>query len=144
MSPNANFPGDKSSRDFTGAGKGNREVLDAEIVESANASANGRERFQRAYHVNFNNGSWRYANIDADGCLAPSISIALFLVCLGQYGLLAAIGFAVFHIIGSIAGAMRAARKLTLGQPFNPWLWRLGNWFVSFLLTVWLAGGFNQ
>lgn len=96
----------------------------------------------------FNNGGtfgrvWTATGADGAGCLAPCITFALFFVCLSQFGLLAGIGFAVFHLAGSIAGSIRTMRRLVEGRPTNPWGWRLGNWFVSFMLTSWLAGGFH-
>ena len=105
-------------------------------------------RFYRVGGVFSNGGAgfgrvWTATGADGAGCLAPCITLALFLVCLSQFGLLAAIGFVVFHVIGSIAGSIRAMRRLVEGRQPNPWSWRLGNWFISFMLTAWLAGGFN-
>ena len=105
-------------------------------------------RFYRVGGVFSNGGAgfgrvWTATGADGAGCLAPCITLALFLVCLSQFGLLAAIGFVVFHVIGSIAGSLRAMRRLVEGRQPNPWSWRLGNWFISFMLTAWLAGGFN-
>ncbi len=34
-------------------------------------------------------------------------------------------------------------RLLMQGRQANPWSWRMGNWLISFLLTAWLAGGFD-
>ena len=105
-------------------------------------------RFYRVGGV-FTNGAgfgrvWTATGADGAGCLAPCVTFALFLVCLSQFGLLAAIGFAIFHLLGSIAGSIRAMRRLVEGRQPNPWSWRLGNWFISFMLTAWLAGGFNR
>lgn len=86
---------------------------------------------------------WMATGADGNACLVPCITFALFLVCLSQFGLLAGIGFAVFHLAGGVAGSIRSMRLLMEGRQANPWAWRLGNWFVSFMLTVWLAGGFN-
>ncbi|WP_165077456.1 MULTISPECIES: hypothetical protein [unclassified Desulfovibrio] len=96
----------------------------------------------------FGNGAgfgrvWTATGADGAGCLAPCVTFALFFVCVSQFGLLAGIGFVVFHLAGSIAGTIRSMRRLVEGRPPNPWAWRLGNWFVSFMLTAWLAGGFN-
>lgn len=105
-------------------------------------------RFYRVGGVFSNGGAgfgrvWTATGADGTGCLAPCITLVLFLVCLSQFGLLAAIGFVFFHIVGSIAGSIRAMRRLVEGRQPNPWSWRLGNWFISFMLTAWLAGGFN-
>lgn len=86
---------------------------------------------------------WTASGANGAGCLSPCITFALFFVCLSQFGVLAALGFAIFHLVGSIAGSIRSMRLLVEGRRTNPWTWRLGNWFVSFMLTVWLAGGFN-
>ena len=81
--------------------------------------------------------------MEQNACLAPCITFALFLVCLAQFGLLAGIGFVFFHIVGSVAGSMRDMRLLMRGREPNPWPWRIGNWLACFLLTAWLAGGFD-
>lgn len=86
---------------------------------------------------------WTATGADGAGCLGPCITFALFFVCLSQFGLLAGIGFIVFHLVGSVIGSIRSMRRLVEGRPPNPWSWRLGNWFISFMLTAWLAGGFN-
>lgn len=115
-----------------------------------NAWGQGSASGARFYRVGgtFGNGAgfgrvWTATGADGNACLAPCVTFALFFVCLSQFGLLAGIGFAVFHLAGSIAGSIRSMRRLVEGRPANPWAWRLGNWFVSFMLTAWLAGGFN-
>ena len=95
---------------------------------------NGRAGFGRV---------WTATGVSGTSCLTPCITFALFFVCLSQFGLLAGLGFAIFHLVGSIVGSIRSMRLLVEGREANPWSWRLGNWFVSFMLTVWLAGGFN-
>ena len=110
------------------------------------SSASG-QRFYRMGGT-FGNGAgfgrvWTATGADGAGCLAPCVTFALFFVCVSQFGLLAGIGFVVFHLAGSIAGSIRSMRRLVEGRAANPWAWRLGNWFVSFMLTAWLAGGFN-
>lgn len=80
---------------------------------------------------------------DQNGCMAPAITFALFMVCLAQFGFLAGIGFVFFHVIGAVMGVFRDLRLFSTGRVPNPWFWRIGNWAVSFLLTAWLAGGFH-
>lgn len=84
---------------------------------------------------------WTYSSYNNPGCLIASITFGIFLVLVAKYGLLAGIGFIVFHIIGSIASALLASRALIAGRPFSPWPARILNWLVCTLLTVWLAGG---
>lgn len=149
---------------------GGRRVLDAEVLGPEDASgregAAGRSDACRDGNARHQEGTaggrfssmggafggragagfgrvWTATGADGNTCLAPCITFALFLVCLSQFGLLAGIGFAVFHLAGAIAGSIRSMRLLMEGRRANPWTWRLGNWFVSFMLTVWLAGGFN-
>ena len=85
---------------------------------------------------------WMGGN-DQSGCLAASVTFALFMVCLAQFGFLAGIGFVFFHIIGTVMGVMRDLRQFSAGRLPNPWTWRIGNWAVSFLLTAWFAGAFD-
>lgn len=117
------------------------EVLDAEIVEpdGRGQSQNSQARFGYQGGQSRFSGFWTSTPIDTGGCLAPAMTFALFLVCMGQFGLLAAIGFLVFHVIGSIMGSVHQARQLMAGIPVNPWAWRTGNWIISFLVTMWLA-----
>lgn len=85
---------------------------------------------------------WMGGN-DQAGCLAASVTFALFMVCLAQFGFLAGIGFIFFHIIGAVMGVLRDLRQFSTGRLPNPWTWRIGNWAVSFLLTAWFAGAFD-
>ncbi len=106
------------------------EILEPEETGNAN-------QYDRKYYSK--TGVWTYVPADSGGCLAASITFALFLVCLGQFGLLAAIGFFFFHSIGSIIGSVHTARSLIAGIPVNPWTWRTGNWIISLLITIMLA-----
>lgn len=119
-----------------------RKVVDAEII---NPESGERTRWYYETRTVGSPGTmWVASPIARGGCLPAAITFFLFFVCLGQYGLLAGIGFLVFHIIGSVLGSVYQARKLMVGIITSPWTWRIGNWLVSFLLTVWLAGGFNE
>lgn len=121
------------------------KVVDAEIIDDGDYHARRNNGWSGGYRVHnvfpvYGNGLFM-----ADtGCFAAMISLFLFLACLVQWGLLAAIGFLFFHITGSIIGAFRASRYLMAGYPYNPWIWRCGNWIISFLLTAWLSGGFSR
>lgn len=117
------------------------EALDVEVLGPEDDYTS-----QRGY---YNKGSWsdnlqEFPPVYGYGCLPLAITIALFIICLGQYGVLAAMGFIVFHIIGAVAGGIHSARRLMSGLPSNPWAWRIGNWTISFFLTVWLAGGLSR
>ncbi len=140
------------------ANQDQRRVLDAEVLEP------GQGHIRHSHHSMFGEQGcgfsgaqfgdfgpaglhfgqiWTSGRADQNACLAPCISFALFLACLAQFGMLAGIGFAFFHIAGSMAGTLRDTRMLMQGRQPNPWLWRMGNWLVSFLLTAWLAGSFD-
>lgn len=86
---------------------------------------------------------WTGGAGDQTGCLSPCVTFALFMVCLAQFGFLAGIGFVFFHTIGVVLGVLRDLRQFSAGRLPNPWVWRLGNWGVSFLITAWLAGAFH-
>lgn len=116
-------------------------VREAEIIGPDEGDS---QDFGQAGSSGFRRTVFAYSPVDSSGCLPGCITFALFLVCLGQFGILAGIGFMFFYGAGAILGALRAARAVMAGYPPNPWGWRLGNWLVSFLLTAWLAGGFNQ
>ena len=60
-----------------------------------------------------------------------------------RFGLLASIGFMVFHAIGSVLNSMREMRSMLAGNPPNPWPGRILSWTISFLLVGWLSGGFQ-
>lgn len=120
----------------------NPRVVDAEIVDSGTREGQNARSNYYVYQPSMGR-VWMGTYGGDQGCLAAFITFFLFMVCLGSYGLLAAIGFFVFHIIGSIMGAFQSSRCLMVGAPWNPWPWRCGNWIISFLLTVFLAGGFD-
>ncbi|MBD5641985.1 MAG: hypothetical protein HDQ91_06165 [Desulfovibrio sp.] len=121
--------------------KNKRQVLDAEIVGQEKQRDWQRERY--AGQQGFS-GVWTFSPMERSGCLGPAVTFALFLICIGQFGILAGIGFAVFYTIGSILGSVHFTRLLMEGRPSNPWAWRVGNWTISLLVTIWLAGGFQD
>ena len=73
----------------------------------------------------------------------PGITLALIIIAGIQFGLLASIGFMVFHAIGSVLNSMREMRSMLAGNPPNPWPGRILSWTISFLLVGWLSGGFQ-
>lgn len=122
---------------------GNAYVHEAEIVDNEPQKTHQSESGRNFHYQNIGPTFVGYP-LNLGGCFPMIITFMLFIICLAQFGALAGIGFLVFHIIGSILGSLRGARIMMLGYLWNPWMWRIGNWCVSFLLTVWLAGGFNQ
>lgn len=142
--PQCNGWGDASSFGPFGEGSG----------MGAGGHGSGREQFRGRFFyrgtfgqpggmggINFGR-VWMGGN-EQNGCLAPCITFALFMVCLAQFGFLAGIGFIFFHIVGAIMGVMRDLRQFSAGRLPNPWPWRIGNWAISFLLTAWFAGAFH-
>ena len=117
-------------------------ILEPEIIEPSNSGQNSQWRGQRgsyrAYYFNPAGAtSFWTGNVYSGGCLSPAITFGFFMLALIQYGLLAAIGFMFFYIVGSVIGTVYQARKLVEGILTNPWGWRFWNWGISFLLTVW-------
>lgn len=134
MSQNSNTPGQRD-----------KKVVEAEIVdplEQQRENFGGRD-YQRA-RTRVYGQNWTYMPMDMSGCVSPFVTLFIFLTVLGQYGLLAAIGFFVFYVCGSVIGTFYLTRKLMAGLIANPWPWRIGNWLVSFLLAAWLAGGMDK
>lgn len=121
----------------------------------AHNSHDGQQRFQGRffYRGSFgqsgNMGGFNFGRVwagntnDQWGCLPPCVTFALFLVCLAQFGFFAGIGFVFFHTIGAVMGVVRDLRLFSTGRVPNPWLWRAGNWAVSFFLTAWISGAFH-
>lgn len=94
------------------------------------------------------NGGMRFQTVWASGPgrsagLAPGITLALIIIAGIQFGLLASIGFMVFHAIGSILNSMREMRSMLAGRAPNPWPGRILSWSISFLLVGWLSGGLH-
>lgn len=125
---------------------GTRRVIEAEIINpDSSPSASGDPGYRVRYGSSSYSGAWQIPAFSRDGCLGPAITLGIFFVCLAQYGVLAAIGFAVFYGICSVFGTVYAARRLMAGQPLlNVWSLRCAGWLISFLVTVWLAGGFRD
>lgn len=118
-----------------------RKVVEVEVLPPENESTGASQGARRGYA---SGPVFAYSSFDSRGCLSPTVTFVLFIILLGRFGLLAAIGFCVFYTCGAILGSLRMTRAMIQGRPINPWLWTIGNWCVSFLFTVWLAGGFDQ
>lgn len=79
-----------------------------------------------------------------NGCLYGIITLVLTLICLGQFGVLGAIGFLVFYGAGMAIGAVAGARRSFEGKAPNYLFWRILAWVISFILTAWFAGAFDK
>lgn len=124
-----------------------KQVINPEVLEPEQSSQrqSGEGNPWRRARVTYVSGyGWPLASVDQNACLAPCVTLVLFLVCLFQCGFLAGLGFVFFHTLFGILGRVQATSRMMTGEPFNIWLWRLGNWICSFLLTVWLSGGFDK
>ena len=80
---------------------------------------------------------------DAASRYAPAITAFLLIVVLIRFGFLAGLGFLFFYVIGAAFGTVQLIRRMAEGKAVYPWLWRIGNWAVSFVLAGWLSGGFR-
>lgn len=125
---------------------GGKKPLEAEIVESQTSysSSGSNDSYGGRRGRIYAGRTITFAPIDTTGCLAAFITLSIFFTCLFQWGLLAAIGFIVFHTIGSAIASVHTARQLIRGLPYNIWSLRIINWVISFFITAWLAGGFND
>ena len=137
------------------AWRGNAPLDASDLFGGGDNTSEGQRRFQGSFFYRgsfgqsgnvggFNFGRvWRGGAQDQTGCLVPSVTFALFMVCLAQFGFFAGIGFVFFHTIGAVAGVVRDLRQFSAGRVPNPWVWRAGNWAVSFFLTAWISGAFH-
>lgn len=140
-----NGDGDNGSYGSPNSSTQSRKPLEAEIVETPANSQAGSGRGADSRRTRYYTGKTiTFAPIDNSGCLAAFITLCIFMACLFQWGLLAAIGFIVFHTIGNIISSIHSARQLMRGFMYNIWNLRIINWLISFFLTAWLAGGFNE
>lgn len=121
-----------------------RKALEAEIVEDETwSNGSGQNFYKQRRRPFFSSQTITFAPIDNTGCAAAMITCFIFLCCLFQWGLLAGIGFIVFHTIGNIIASVYSARRLMRGLLYNIWNLRIINWVLSFFITAWLAGGFK-
>ena len=129
-----------------GDGGQERKAIEAEIVENGSSyqsSNTGADSYARQGRRAYARRTITFAPVDTTGCLAAFITLSIFFACLFQWGLLAAIGFIVFHTIGSVVSSIHTARQLMRGLSYNIWSLRISNWIISFFITAWLAGGFE-
>lgn len=120
---------------------GEKKPLEAEIVdEGVSWSSVGGSQSGRRGPVYFSRRV-TFAPIDNSGCAAALITLVFFLFSSAQWGLLAGIGFVVFHTIGNVIASVYSARRLMRGLAYNIWSLRIINWAGSFFLTAWLSGG---
>lgn len=91
-------------------------------------------------------------------CLPGCITLFLLLVCSVQFGVLAALGFLIFHLVGSGMVLALTLQQMMRGRPAYlwlipllgpslspvvwPWLGRVVVWGSSWALVGWLSGGF--
>ena len=137
------------------AWRGSSPLDASDLFGRGEGSSEGQRRFEGRFFYRgsfgqsgnmggFNLGRvWTGGAQDQTGCLAPCVTFALFMVCLAQFGFFAAIGFVFFHTIGAVVGVVRDLRQFSTGRVPNPWVWRAGNWAVSFFLTAWISGAFR-
>lgn len=115
-----------------------RVAVDPEVMDAEDESR--RRRADQAWSASyFSYNPYLYSA--GGGCLSPAITLALFLICLGKFGVLAAIGFAVFFALGTVIRNVHDTKRLMRGLPVNPWISRCVNWVVCFFLVFLLAGG---
>lgn len=126
-----------------------RKVLDAEIVDIDSDAPGHAPTYQDAYGANGTAFLPAISLQSTGGCAAGIITIAIALICLAQYGILAAIGFYAFYLAGGLIGIFVLIRRsLSLNRLTAPisfiWTWRICDWLLSYLLTAYLAGGFEN
>lgn len=126
-----------------------RKVLDAEIVDSGSGISRPDSVYQRGPSGNGAIFIRSTGLVGTGGCAAGIITLGIALICLSQYGLLAAIGFYVFYLLGGLIGFFFLVSKtLKLGllapRSASLWVWRICDWLISYFLAAYLAGAFNN
>lgn len=128
-------------------------VVDAEVVNEGEARSgqksftcvtgdNGRVRYSFA---SWNVGGTAGGTGGFSGgvsCLPGCITLFLMALCAVQFGVLAAVGFLFFYLIGSWIAIFAGLQRAMRGKLTNPWLPRIFNWGTCWLLVGWLSGGF--
>lgn len=148
-----------SPRDDNGQSRNDERVIEAEIIHDGCGDGRGQGPCGHSRRGGYGqeqfrdsrspwNGGLHFQTIWTSGSnrqagLAPGITLALIIIAGIQFGLLASIGFMVFHAIGSVLNSMREMRSMLAGSPPNPWPGRILSWTISFLLVGWLSGGFQ-
>ncbi len=129
-----------------------RAVIEPEVVDereshggqgyfSRTTQENGGTRFTFAsWNVNGNMGSGGLAG--GNSCLPGCITLFMLALCTVQFGVLAAVGFLFFYMIGSWIAIFAGLQRVMQGRTVNPWIPRVINWIVCWLLVGWLSGGF--
>lgn len=130
------------------------KVYDAEVIheeyrhEERTSSASGSQS-RRGFHgtswswTSMRGGMGGLGGFDAASRYAPAITAFLLIVVLVRFGFLAGLGFLFFYVISAAFGTVQLIRRMAEGKAVYPWIWRIGNWAVSFLLAGWLSGGFR-
>ena len=130
------------------------KVYDAEVIheeyrhEERTSYGNGSQE-QRGFHgttwswTSMRGGMGGMGGFDAASRYAPAITVFLLIVVLVRFGFLAGLGFLFFYAIGAAFGTLQLIRRIAEGKAASPWLWRIANWTISFLLAGWLSGGFR-
>ena len=140
-----------TTNDHTGTNTVDPEVLGPDSEESeritvhtafggGNGGGNGGGQFGQFRYYSWGQSGGSAFNA---GCLPFFITCGLFLGCAFNMGLLAAIGFGFFYLLGSMFAATASARRLMSGQPLTPttqWINRILVWGVALLITTALAG----
>lgn len=127
------------------------KVYDAEVIHEEyhyDTTATAGER-RNGGGSGFRMASWNWTStgglgaFDAASRYVPAVTAILAIVVLFRFGFLACLGFLFFYAVGAAVGTVRLIRRMAEGKSLNPWLWRIGNWAVAFLLAGWLSGGFR-
>lgn len=154
--PQNRYPSPQSDN---GQSRDDERVIEAEIIHDGCDDGRGQGPYGHSCRGGYGqeqfrgsrspwNGGLHFQTIWTSGGsrqagLAPGITLALIIIAGIQFGLLASIGFMVFHAIGSVLNSMREMRSMLAGNPPNPWPGRILSWTISFLLVGWLSGGFQ-
>lgn len=121
------------------------KILEPELVDPLSASQNTKESssnnsdYQRFGNIFFS--SVKDGGYQRNGCTPILITFGLAVGILVTYGFFAMLGFIFFSSIISIFTFLLTIRQLLNNRFLNPWILRILNWFLSWVLVAWLSGG---
>lgn len=129
------------------------KVYDAEVIHEEyrheERTSSGGSQGRHGFHgtswswTSMRGGMGGLGGFDTASRYAPAITVFLLIVVLVRFGFLAGLGFLFFYVIGAAFGTLQLIRRIAEGKAVYPWLWRIANWAIAFLLAGWLSGGFR-
>lgn len=119
-------------------------VADAEVVDDTQSTAYDNRGTSSSYQFFRFDTSDTFQGSSKSGIQqlqfsALPITLIIMTLCAFQYGILAAIGFLFFYGIAAAIGMFVIVGRMLNGFAVNPWMLRICNWIICYMLVGWLA-----